>query len=75
MKKCDTIEEDILTAYEKGEIRSISPSKALLKKYRDSARATFIKDRCVNIRLSSPDLVDIQVRALEEGVPYQETSG
>ncbi|MFH0352187.1 MAG: antitoxin [Chromatiales bacterium] len=71
MKKNDTIEEDILTAYEKGELRSISPSRALLKKYRDSARATSIKDRRVNIRLSSPDLMDIQVRALEEGVPYQ----
>jgi hypothetical protein len=28
-------------------------------------------DRRVNIRLSSGDLSDIQVRALEEGVPYQ----
>ena len=71
MKTGDTFEEDILTAYEKGELKSISPSKALLKKYRDSARATFIKDRRVNIRLSSPDLMDIQARALEEGVPYQ----
>ncbi|MGH8554730.1 MAG: hypothetical protein ACREUD_04055 [Gammaproteobacteria bacterium] len=53
MKKSDSIEEDIRTVYEKGELRSISPSKALLKKYRDSARATFIKDRRVNIRLSS----------------------
>jgi hypothetical protein len=25
----------------------------------------------VNIRLSSPDLLDIQARALEEGIPYQ----
>jgi predicted DNA binding CopG/RHH family protein len=25
----------------------------------------------VNIRLSSVDLTDIQVRAMEEGVPYQ----
>ena len=30
-----------------------------------------IKDRRVNIRLSSGDLSDIQTRALEEGVPYQ----
>ena len=30
-----------------------------------------MKDRRVNIRLSSIDLSDIQVRALEEGMPYQ----
>lgn len=71
MKNGDTIEENILTAHDRGEFRSISPSKALLKKYRDSARATFIKDRRVNIRLSSPDLMDIRARALEEGIPYQ----
>ena len=34
-----------------------------------AARATAIKDRRVNIRLSSRDLSDIQVRALEEGIP------
>ena len=71
MKKRDTFEADILSAYEVGELKSISPSKVQLKTYRDSARATFIKDRRVNIRLSSPDLMDIQARALEEGVPYQ----
>ena len=30
-----------------------------------------MKDRRVNIRLSSIDLSDIQVKALEEGMPYQ----
>ena len=40
-------------------------------RFKAAARATAIKDRRVNIRLSSGDLRDIQVRALEEGVPYQ----
>ena len=71
MKKRDTFEDDILAAYEKGELRSILPSKAKLNKYQEAAQATFIKDRRVNIRLSSPDLMDIQARALEEGIPYQ----
>lgn len=71
MKKRDSFEEDILAAYEKGELKSISPSKAQLKRYQEAAQATFIKDRRVNIRLSSPDLMDIQARALEEGIPYQ----
>jgi hypothetical protein len=42
-----------------------------LARLKAAARATAIKDRRVNIRLSSGDLSDIQARALEEGVPYQ----
>ena len=30
-----------------------------------------MKDKRVNIRLPTPDLMDIQTRALEEGLPYQ----
>lgn len=71
MKKRELLDEEILNAYERGELKSASPSKTQLKKYRDAARATFIKDRRINIRLSSPDLMDIQARALEEGIPYQ----
>ncbi|MDA0737805.1 MAG: hypothetical protein O2999_07290 [Nitrospirae bacterium] len=71
MKKRKTYDEEILAAYDSGKLKSISPSKNLLKKYQEAARATFIKDRRVNIRLSSPDLMDIQARALEEGMPYQ----
>ncbi len=71
MKKRDAFEEDIVAAYEKGELKSVPPSKAQLKRYQEAAEATFIKDRRVNIRLSSPDLMDIQARAMEEGIPYQ----
>lgn len=71
MTKRKTYDEEVLVAYESGALKSIAPSKSLLKKYKEAARATFIKDRRVNIRLSSPDLMDIQARALEEGMPYQ----
>jgi predicted DNA binding CopG/RHH family protein len=64
-------EERISEDYEKGRFKSVGPSKAELKSFREAARATFIKDRRVNVRLSSPDLMDIQTRAAEEGVPYQ----
>ena len=46
-------------------------TKAELAKFKAAARATAIKDRRVNIRLSSADLSDIQAKALEEGIPYQ----
>jgi len=36
-----------------------------------TAKATFRKDRRLNIRLSSKDLEAIQKRALAEGLPYQ----
>jgi predicted DNA binding CopG/RHH family protein len=71
MKKLDALESDILNAYEKGELKSTSPSRTRLAKFKAAATATFIKDRRINIRLSSPDLMDIQARALEEGIPYQ----
>ena len=72
MKKRDVAEErQITTAFERGELRSVAPSKRELQKYKDAARATFVKDRRVNIRLSSTDLIGIQARAAEEGVPYQ----
>ena len=71
MTKRKSYEEKLLDAYEKGELKSISPTKSDLRKYKEAARATFIKDRRVNVRLSSPDLMDIQARAAEEGVPYQ----
>ena len=71
MKKLDEFEKDILDAYEKGDLISTKPSTKEKLKYKAAAQATFLKDRRVNIRLSSPDLMDIQARALEDGVPYQ----
>ena len=71
MKKLDAFEEDVLQAYERGELKSLSPSKAQINEFKAAARFTFIKDRQINICLSTPDLMDIQALALEEGVPYQ----
>jgi predicted DNA binding CopG/RHH family protein len=68
--KLDAYEAEILQAYESGKIKPVV-NKAELQRLRASARATAIKDRRVNIRLSSGDLQDIQAKALEEGLPYQ----
>lgn len=70
MPKIDEYELEVLSAFEKGQLKSVA-TKAELAKFKAAARATAIKDRRVNIRLSSGDLNDIQVKALEEGVPYQ----
>ena len=37
----------------------------------DAYEKDLIKDKRINIRLSTPDLMDIQARALEEDLPYQ----
>jgi predicted DNA binding CopG/RHH family protein len=46
-------------------------TKSSLESHKAAARATAMKDKRVNIRLSTSDLRDIQVKALEEGIPYQ----
>ncbi|MEN9398418.1 MAG: hypothetical protein RLZ81_2948 [Pseudomonadota bacterium] len=70
MPNVDAYEREILSAFEKGSLKSVA-TKAELETFRAAARATAVKDRRVNIRLSSIDLNDIQVKALEEGMPYQ----
>jgi predicted DNA binding CopG/RHH family protein len=70
MSKVDSYEAEVLKAFEKGKLRSVA-TKAELERLKAAARATSIKNRRVNIRLSSIDLSDVQARALEEGVPYQ----
>ncbi|HXE95023.1 MAG TPA: hypothetical protein VN642_01350 [Dongiaceae bacterium] len=64
-------EEDILASFERGEWQSVPDLKDEIARYASSAAATLIKDKRINIRLSSRDLEDIQTRAAEEGMPYQ----
>lgn len=70
MSKLDPYELEVLQAYESGKLKP-SAGMAELQRLRAAARATAIKDKRVNIRLSSVDLLDIQAKALEEGMPYQ----
>ena len=70
MSKLDPYELEVLAAYEAGKLKP-SAGEAELARLRAAARATAIKDKRVNIRLSSVDLLDIQAKALEEGMPYQ----
>ena len=70
MAKTDAYELELIQAYEKGQLKSLA-TKTELAKFKKAARATATKDKRVNIRLSSFDLNDIQVKALEEGLPYQ----
>jgi predicted DNA binding CopG/RHH family protein len=68
--KIDHDESELLDAFERGQLKSVA-TKSELATFKAAARATALKDKRVNIRLSSVDLSDIQVKALEEGIPYQ----
>ena len=70
MPKTDAFETEILEAYENRDLASVASAEELAR-VRDAARATGLKDRRVNIRLSASDLKDLQTRALLEGMPYQ----
>ncbi|NGZ59553.1 MAG: hypothetical protein CV081_03480 [Nitrospira sp. LK265] len=71
MNPLDRYEKQILSAFETGKLKSTVTSEASLRRYRKYARATLSKNKRGNIRLSTPDLSEIQARAAEEGIPYQ----
>ncbi|MEF8730892.1 MAG: hypothetical protein V5B40_02865 [Candidatus Accumulibacter meliphilus] len=68
--KLDKYEEEVLAEFESGALLPIA-TKEVLEQIRESARATATKDQRINIRLSAGDLRDIQVKAMQEGMPYQ----
>jgi predicted DNA binding CopG/RHH family protein len=64
-------ELELLASYENDEWQSARNVKEEKEQYRTYARAKFRKDKRVNIRISEKDLLDLQKRALREGIPYQ----
>lgn len=63
-------EKTLLDAVESGEYES-TLTKSRKKELEAAANLTFKKDKRINIRISNRDLVAIQSRAIEEGIPYQ----
>ncbi len=64
-------EKEILDAYEKGNFPSVPNVKKEIAKYREYAKHTLQKNKRINIRISERDLIHIQRKAVEEGLPYQ----
>ena len=71
MPTLDKDERDLLKSVESGEWVSIADREKETARYRGYAKATFKKDRRINIRISGRDLEAIQKRAVMEGIPYQ----
>ena len=64
-------ELELLASYEAAGWKSVKKLKEEKEQYRIYARATFRKDKRVNIRISEKDLLDLQKRAIRQGIPYQ----
>nr|VFJ95247.1 MAG: Predicted DNA binding protein, CopG/RHH family [Candidatus Kentron sp. LFY] len=67
----DEEERDFVESVERGEWTSVVDLDTEIEKHRQYARNTLRKDKRVNIRISSHDLEALQVRAVEDGIPYQ----
>ncbi len=64
-------EQEILTAYEKGELKNVKDFENKKKRHVNYAKDFLKKDYRLNIRISKHDLKAIQAKAMEEGLPYQ----
>ena len=73
MKKptLDWEEKEILASYERDEWRPAKDPKMEIARLQQYARNTLQKNKRINIRLAERDLIGIQARAVEEGMPYQ----
>ena len=64
-------ERDILKSYENGEWTSTNKLAADRKKLTQYAKNALRKNRRINIRISENDLVQLQRKAVRDGLPYQ----
>jgi len=69
MKYSDKEEKELIESFKKGEWKPIK--KRNRKVYIQAAKESMAKNKRINIRLTSKDYYDIQVKAVEEGIPYQ----
>jgi predicted DNA binding CopG/RHH family protein len=63
-------EKKLLESIESGDYES-TLTDARRKELEVAATNTFRKDKRINIRISNRDLIAVQSRASEEGIPYQ----
>jgi len=69
--KLDKEEQQILQDFERGEFKRIPNFKKEKEELEDAAHQTLLKDKRINIRISSRDLERLQKHAAKEGIPYQ----
>ncbi len=70
LKYLDDEEKELMKSLEKGEWIS-DFNKSIRKEYQEYAKQSLSKQKRINIRMTERDLKKIQVKALQEGLPYQ----
>ncbi len=64
-------EKEILDSFEKDEWLPVTNLTKRKKELMAYARNTLRKDKRLNIRISERDLLELQKKAVNEGLPYQ----
>jgi len=70
-QKLDAEEQELLEAFESGELKSVDNLAEEMASAKEAAANYFRKDARINIRLSRNDLRRIKQKAAYEGLPYQ----
>jgi predicted DNA binding CopG/RHH family protein len=67
----DQEEKALMASIEREEWQPVENLDQEKEKAVEAARATLKKDKRINLRLTQKDYHQIQIRAIEEGIPYQ----
>jgi len=70
-KPIDQEEKDLMSSIENDEWLPVKDIDQEKEKAIAAARNTLKKDKRINLRLTQKDYHQIQIRAIEEGIPYQ----
>lgn len=70
-KPIDQEEKDLMESIERDEWQPVENFNRERKKAKEAASNTLKKDKRINLRLSHKDYHQIQIKAIEEGIPYQ----
>jgi len=70
-KPIDQEEKNLMESIERGDWQPVKNFDKEKEKAATAARNTLKKDKRINLRLTQKDYHQIQIKAIEEGIPYQ----
>ncbi len=70
-KPLDQEEKELMESIDRDEWQPVKNGDQERKEAIQAARNTLKKDKRINLRLTQKDYHQIQIRAIEEGIPYQ----
>lgn len=70
-KPIDQEEKDLMESIERDDWQPVKNFEKEKEKAIAAARNTLKKDKRINLRLTQKDYHQIQIKAIEEGIPYQ----